>query len=239
VTLIHAPNQVICGYIAAHPPSESLIVSFRGTTNLDNWINNLLIAQPDVPFPLAPKGVKVHYGFLNSYKKIRKAIWEAFKSQYAAFPGYKVRFMGHSLGGALAVLAAMDLLGAVSFSPKDTMIYTVNMPRVGNPKFAEWVTQTFDSQNVRVVNENDFVPRLPPRFVNFRHSGTEVWVKTGGKETLVCEANGESNACSMSIKFGWDLGKHSLAWGLPVGGQTCGKVSSISPYDDDDVQGDY
>lgn len=42
----------VFGYAAYNPSKEFVIVSFRGTRNLNNWISNLKIAKPDAPWPL-------------------------------------------------------------------------------------------------------------------------------------------------------------------------------------------
>jgi predicted lipase len=108
ITLLGKFTKVY-GLTAVHNPSKSVIVSFRGTRNLNNWLNNLLFAKPDVPFPSAPEGAKVHYGFLKDYLQVREGLVYSFSKLRKALPDYKVYFIGHSLGGALAVLAALDL----------------------------------------------------------------------------------------------------------------------------------
>ena len=108
------------GLVALHPPSQSLIISFRGTRNLDNWTKDLLFAKPNVPFPSAPDGAKVHYGFLKGYEQLQKGFRKKVARFRRAEPSFTIRFFGHSLGGALAVLAAIDLMTSnhslVSFS---------------------------------------------------------------------------------------------------------------------------
>jgi predicted lipase len=108
VTLLGKFTKVY-GLTAVHSPSKSIIVSFRGTRNLNNWLNNLLFAKPDVPFPTAPEGAKVHFGFLKDYLQVRESLVYSFSKLRKALPEYTVHYIGHSLGGALAVLAALDL----------------------------------------------------------------------------------------------------------------------------------
>ena len=73
----------------------------------------------------------------------------------------QVIFTGHSLGGALAVVAAAR-------SKYVGEVYTFGQPRVGNRKYSKQVK----SKVYRFVNNNDIVPRIPPPLV-FRHQGTK------------------------------------------------------------------
>ena len=97
------------GFTSLHPPSKSIVISFRGTRNLDNWINNLFFAKPDAPFPKAPQGAAVHYGFLKSFYEIRPDLVRNYLELRKKYPHYSIQFVGHSLGGAVSILASMDL----------------------------------------------------------------------------------------------------------------------------------
>jgi hypothetical protein len=76
--------------------TKQYAISFRGTDNLTDWLNNV-----------------GHYGFTEYYKSVRQvmeeALWQAAKDQAA---GQKVEILvtGHSLGGAAAQAALLDLL---------------------------------------------------------------------------------------------------------------------------------
>lgn len=55
------------------------------------------------------KGTKVHQGFYNSYMEVQKELLETFMDQFTNHSDYKVAVTGHSLGGAQALLCALDL----------------------------------------------------------------------------------------------------------------------------------
>ena len=79
---------------------------------------------------------------------------------------------GHSLGGALAVLAACPRPPA--------MLYTFGSPRVVDSKLA----CALDQRNIpvfRVVNSTDIVPRVPSSIWGFRHFGKLVYLTRKGK----------------------------------------------------------
>jgi hypothetical protein len=91
---------------------------------------------------------------------------------------------GHSLGGALAVIAAAllhvlpDLDG---LRQKLRGVYTYGQPMVGHKDFAEQFDQEFGDRLFRHVYGNDIVPRLPPRTIGpFDHFGKEYTSSEGG-----------------------------------------------------------
>ncbi|KAJ3119099.1 hypothetical protein HDU96_000014 [Phlyctochytrium bullatum] len=66
---------------------------------MDNWIDDLLIAKPDCPFPGAPEGAKIHLGFLTAWNIVRENVTRAINESNALYPDYELWFTGHSLGG--------------------------------------------------------------------------------------------------------------------------------------------
>jgi thioesterase domain-containing protein len=68
-------------------------------------------------------------------------------------------FVGHSLGGALAMLAALDIQkrgGNVAG------LVTLGQPRVGNAAFAAEAAKVLQGKIKRFVNGNDPFPHMPP-----------------------------------------------------------------------------
>ena len=86
------------------------------------------------------------------------------RSQIVKNPSYGVVVTGHSLGGALATLAAIDISRLTS----QTYLWTYGSPRVGNKNFYTLVQNAF-RVSYRVVNNRDMVPHLPPRNYDFWH----------------------------------------------------------------------
>ena len=50
------------------------------------------------------------------------------------------------------------------------MLYTQGQPRVGNDKFAEFMTK-FIPNTYRIVHYADQVPHVPQSILGFKHSG--------------------------------------------------------------------
>ena len=66
---------------------------------------------------------------------------------------------GHSLGGALATLLALDI-GANTKFGRDLRAYTYASPRTGDPSFVDTYNQVVP-HTIRIANRLDLVPKLP------------------------------------------------------------------------------
>jgi triacylglycerol lipase len=135
--------------------NDTIIVSFRGTE-----INKIRDILYDVDVDLIPfdDGSMVHEGFLKALDQI----WVDLNSYIKTIrSGRSLWFTGHSLGGALATLAARRSTGT-------TGLFTFGCPRVGDRKFSN--KKNFPFQNVRFVNDLDIVPTMPP-ISKYKHNG--------------------------------------------------------------------
>ncbi|KAL2916229.1 hypothetical protein HK105_204320 [Polyrhizophydium stewartii] len=178
--------QAMFGFAAAHPASRTVVVGLRGTRNLDNWIKDLMVARPDAPFDGSPDGSRVHLGFLRAWESIRNDTLTAVDALLARFPGFDVLVTGHSLGGAVATLAAADLASSGFVAADRIMVLAINAPRTGNGVFAKWFAMLPLKAVWRIVNQNDLTPHLPPQFVGFAHHPTELWIADASGHTVVC-----------------------------------------------------
>ena len=95
----------------------------------------------------------------------------------AEFHPDSVTVVGHSAGGAVALLDAVLLSAQPSVSVAVHAI-TFGMPRVGNKAFADLVDQRISL--VRIINKEDFIPTLPsPRF-GYHHPSGEIRIQESG-----------------------------------------------------------
>ena len=95
----------------------------------------------------------------------------------AKFHPDSVTVVGHSAGGAVALLDAVLLSAQPSVSVAVHAI-TLGMPRVGNKAFADLVDQRISL--VRIINKEDFIPTLPsPRF-GYHHPSGEIRIQESG-----------------------------------------------------------
>ena len=134
-------------FLAGREKDKIAVLAFRGT-EANSWID--VKTDLNARFYKGEAGVKIHTGFRDAYNQVRDQV----KSAVNNLPeGYSLYITGHSLGGALAVVASEDL-------ERDSLAacYTYGSPRVGNEEFGEGIR----SPIYRIVNAADGVPRVPP-----------------------------------------------------------------------------
>ena len=192
------------------------IVVFRGTeirrrTGETNFRHIIADLKTDVDITLTDSGQrgKVHRGFKNALDEVweKKGLHEYIKSNYTS--SRTIWFTGHSLGAALATLAAgryENVRGT----------YTFGSPRVGDKDFKNG----FHASTYRFVNNSDIVTRMPPP-VLYKHVGDLKYIDSKGI------INDESNR--------WEritnpiLGKISYIFNSP--GKTDSGLSALIPDD--------
>ncbi|CAO3648495.1 unnamed protein product [Mucor fragilis] len=184
------------GFVLRSDSQKTIYVVFRGTNSIRSAITDLIFTLISYP-PVS--GARVHTGFYASYQAVVSDYFPVVQSQLTAYPSYKVVVTGHSLGGAHALLAGIDLFQREKrLSPSNLEIHTVGCPRVGNPTFANYVAST-GITFTRSVNQRDVVPHVPPTYAGYLHPGVEVWSRTLGT-VQICTSNTESDKCSNSIE---------------------------------------
>lgn len=148
--------------------SKILLLAFRGTENLRDWMTDMNIKLID------ELGGKVHKGFLYGLEDVWGDIWKIIRTQRKQRPLW---ITGHSLGAALATLAVARLREK---GEPVSGLYTFGSPRVGDHKFAKKFNADFSSQTFRYVNNNDVVARVP--FLGYCHVGTFKYFDENGNQ---------------------------------------------------------
>jgi len=187
-------NAIQYYYVGSWPQGNAVVVAYEGTdpTKLESDLTDVTIPKGPLDptlFPSAPSTISVHTGFRNEHAQTAAAVF-AQVQQLLSDTGYsQVITVGHSLGGALALLSSLSLKlqlpSSVSVSSR-----TFGTPRVGDAGFASY----YDSQGIdfkRINNLKDLVPILPGRFLGFVHTQGEVHI-LGQDDVVACD--GEDNA---------------------------------------------
>ena len=127
--------------------------------------------------------VRMHQGFIDAYLSVRDRVHEHVQSSAS----HQYRITGHSLGGAIATLCAVDLQynfdgkeGRTDPKISSLEVYTFGSPRVGNGAFSDSYNQRV-SNTWRIVNGWDAVVGLPAPWQGYRH--VEKTVKLARKFT--------------------------------------------------------
>jgi len=157
-------------YLAQCP--SFAIVTFRGTQPNDwqDLFSDVLLKA--VPWDVG----HVHQGF----GKALEPVWKPLEAALDKLTDRPVWFTGHSLGGALATLAAYRR------GSHAAGVYTFGSPRVGNGIFAGHFDSLFVERSTRYVNDHDVVTHVPSEGVAFprgryTHVSNLRWINKDGQ----------------------------------------------------------
>lgn len=142
-----AGNQA---FLAEGP--DFAVLAFRGSDDLEAWMTNFNLR-------LTPwrGGGQVHTGFAEALDAVRPEVSDALAGIESP-----LLCTGHSLGGALAALAASLL--------PEARVYTFGAPRVGDTAFRDAMAAR-PGLAARYVDDRDIVCRVPPAAFGYRHVG--------------------------------------------------------------------
>ncbi len=133
--------------------ANEVLLAFRGTAGIADWVRDLTVYSTDVEYG------SVHEGFYLGMKQVKDEIVDVLERVNAKNKSFVLT--GHSLGGALAAIAAAEFDGDYSV----TSIYTYGQPAVGKEDFRTFM-QLYASRFYRVVNDDDIVTKVPPGYAH-------------------------------------------------------------------------
>jgi pimeloyl-ACP methyl ester carboxylesterase len=173
----HIGPRGAAGFVASPAAGGPTLVVFRGT-RVDT-LEDLIADSQAVPAAWRP-GVRVHAGFRRAFQSVS----EPLRAALADIPDPPV-ITGHSLGGALATLAAAE------HRKRAPTLVTFGSPRVGDEAFQ----RLFDGLAVRrIVHCCDVVPRLPPDRIDAAPLGELIAHLTGSAARARLAARGLADA---------------------------------------------
>jgi hypothetical protein len=138
---------------------DTALLMFRGTSNPAQWLRDVRF------FPASHPWGHVHIGFRDGVAAVETALLD-FDVIAQRVP--HVWVSGHSLGGALALVAAARLKIKTGVA---ALLHTYGQPAVGLNDFAERFSVELPGRLWRFVNQSDIVTRVPPAPL-YRHTGT-------------------------------------------------------------------
>ena len=156
-------NRVSIGLVLQASAGGDVVVAIRGTEGIQEWIHDAEFQLVKCPF-LAGAG-QTEDGFTAMYSSLTTgladgspSVTQFLSSQPFPRPVTSLTICGHSLGGALATLLALDVAANTSF--KNPATYTHASPRTGDPQFADTYNQVVPN-TFRIAGRLDLVPKLP------------------------------------------------------------------------------
>jgi len=152
------------------------VVSFRGTEP-----DSLRDILADVKLALKPwkvAGERVHDGFQDALEDV----WQPLREALEPLHDRQVWFTGHSLGGALATLAADRHL--IERERRAGGVYTFGSPLIGDGAFVDGFNRRNGERSFRFVNDRDSVTTVPPRLLGYRHVNHERFVGFDDRNVL-------------------------------------------------------
>ena len=167
-----------------------LTVAFHGSEATEDFTQaNLLFFKTQNP--ALGIGGKVHTGFNSRYMQSREAMMDLIKDTLGrhgkSAKDVEIVVTGHSLGGALATLAAADIKTNLA-DAENLKLVTFSSPRVVSHAGAESIEKAIGKGRiVRIWRDGDIVPSALLGAFGYKHVGTSVKLesKTGGKLSLV------------------------------------------------------
>ena len=102
VTQIENTNTKISGFVGYDHHRDSIVISWRGTTAPQNWVEDLDFKQIDYKLDSRCSGCKVHAGFYNAYLSVAAKVTDKIAALLKVYATASFTITGHSLGGALA-----------------------------------------------------------------------------------------------------------------------------------------
>jgi len=187
---------------------------------LENWIENLNFPISVIypPYPSA----EVHEGFFLAFRSVKEQLWTSLDYFLDQYPGSPIVITGHSLGGALASIAVVEIKLTYSNPPDIVNLYTFGSPRVGDFPFASLV-DSLVNDSFRLTHHEDIVVHLPPSDVyDYWHVAEEIFYPKENSTTfVVCDFSGEDPNGADSVPLALSVYDHLHYLGQEIDSDAC------------------
>ena len=147
---------------------DDLWIVFCGTNDAEDWLDNLDARKEETGSGC------VHAGFNQALDEV----WDTVLSAINQTDWNCIHFVGHSMGGALAALAASRSAQIKMWM--ETYLWTFGQPRCGDSQWAEKMHFFIPKPSIRVLNAGDLVPHLPT-CLRFTHAGLRIYFDHKGR----------------------------------------------------------
>ncbi|MFP3027956.1 MAG: lipase family protein, partial [Wolbachia sp.] len=151
---------------------KEITIVYRGSRNRFDYMKDteMILTSSD---GLLPEGGKIHSGFYSLFKGSWDSVYEILRGyandQQLEIKDFKINLTGHSMGGAIANIAALCL--SVREGAEDLHVATFASPRVFDSSAAKVYEERLGKKTIRVVNQSDPIPLLPLGSMGYKHVG--------------------------------------------------------------------
>lgn len=138
------------------------VIAIRGTEGLLEWFQDAQFDTEKCPFPNGAG--ETEDGFSDMYKSFAvgtpsgPSVTASLATIFGTRQVNSLTVCGHSLGGALATLQALDAAANSKFN--NPTVYTYASPRTGDAQFVSNYNRMIPN-TFRIANRVDVVPKLP------------------------------------------------------------------------------
>ncbi len=155
-----------------------LVIAFRGSKAPEDFIQDAKFKLGRIAWISHGLWIpEVHHGFLEDFDGINTELTALVKAYLVKNPTGRIYITGHSLGGALAILAALEF----QYQKMPIAgVYTFGQPRVGNWIFRNIYNAALRDLTFHIINADDPVPLLPPLLSGYRDEGNEIYLPRAG-----------------------------------------------------------
>ncbi|KAF6266166.1 Alpha/Beta hydrolase protein [Scenedesmus sp. NREL 46B-D3] len=122
------------------------------------------VQPPEQTFGIPGSDIRLHRGFYRAWQVLEPGVTSIVQAYLKQVPSGEVYLVGHSLGAAVASIAALRLravLAAGRAKGKVSGVWLFASPRPGNAAFAQAYNSALLSRTLRMTNTQDFAARLP------------------------------------------------------------------------------
>ncbi len=185
-----------------------IVVAFRGTTDRTDARTDFRIHTNKVEVEGYKSPVRVHEGFYNAFQSVKAPLESLLVKTGMTETGAKpIYFTGHSLGGALALVASAVFGGTKILGNRIAAVYTYGAPRVGEREFSNIVK----APHYRVINLGDAIPLIPPNWLTgYAHTGMPMMLKNGHDHAIKRAPWGSALIFALLSLLCWPFGRSLL-----------------------------
>ncbi|CAM9907111.1 unnamed protein product, partial [Phaeothamnion confervicola] len=260
ISIYDDPATKALGFVGVDIDAHVVVAAFKGTSEVRDWITDLstwvrykrnclmpALPKPNTTIPEEFRGERgdiendddgdislgqVHHGFCEYYQSLADlGLATRVAALAAAHLTYDVLLTGHSLGGAAATIAAVDLFRRFGVTRRRLILYTFGAPRTGDGDFAAGVEAAV-GRAFRLVHRRDIVPHLAPCCHDWHgackvgdgcpyHHSEEVWYRDdmnfpGANFTVCSDTLGEDSDCAYAVDL--SVADHLYYFEIRIGG---------------------